>query len=381
MWAFGTALWLIAASALANEETAGGLEQAVSLAVREEQRIIAARELGRMRDARVLPQLSDLLNDSSPQVRLEAALALGRTPGALGLIRQRLEELSTPAATSWTVPRPPELAAELLHSLGFWGDHNDVALLERWLSGSVAVANPAAQAIERMARRKVDGLDSLLPALSGHLWRGGPRLMERAAVCIRRIGVDEASYVQFAETARRHPNGRVRAELVMAVWPYLTSDERDWWVSQLFGEPDSRVILAVLRLLEPGDGGAMAVTSWLQSPDKGVRREAIAALGRLGGDEAIRFLRAHLATVEAAEYAATLSALHHAGAKLPDRTSTQRSKSSYRRLVSSTGDQSQLLSVALDRRWHLLFEGCGRATLVWGRCGETSFAVRRCGDS
>ncbi len=305
--------WLLISAALAldplDEQTIVQLEaqriapQALAGYIGHEDpatRARAARALGRLRTAAALSPLRQLASDEDASVRLEAAFALGQTPGGEPAMLSQL-----------AVEAEPGVRAALCEGLGKEGGPLAVApllsaLTERpALLRSPEVAVAAGHALGILARREVEGSRSpeVVSALLAQLQRGDPEIRRSAAYALSRIRPDSLSRTDTdrlltALSTIRDPDTRTR--LIYATMN-LTLPDRDARFAPLLSDPDPGVRVALARVAQPT--GWRGVEALLSAPELGVRREAIAAVAGMEGFDHAALLLPILerGTLEAAE--------------------------------------------------------------------------------
>lgn len=261
-------------------------------------RAIGARALGRLRDPEALEPLTGLVDDRAIEVRVAAAEALGATPGATELVRERLAAMVPPRGPG---PRAAAAGGEmvaLLDALGRQGTARDLgpvleALREPWPIGTAA-----AKALGRMGVRRVPALDEALGPLVSRLGATDPRIVGDAAWALSRIGLSTASTAEVeAVWLRLRPGAlpETRAWLLKAAWPMLSDEQRKELFVDAATEQSRLVRVALFAALRPGDVPAQVLAPFLADPDPWVRSAVIDALGRLDDDDARAALHRHAA--------------------------------------------------------------------------------------
>lgn len=243
----------------------------------------AARALARLGLASGLPLLKPLLEDSSPTVRAEAAFALGRVPGGAGLAQRRLAQ-ETDAA----------VRAALVRALGHQGDAGVIDTLVAALGESGTRLRPspvpvaAAEALGRLGQRGVaeartEAVGRALLALLEPLPVDRQRAAAFALARLRVEGGADWGAALVAATAAAG-DAEARAFLVRAMAAAKDAPGRDAVLHRLSLDPAPGVRTAVARAAGPLRWAG--VVALLGDADVGVRREAIAAVGLIGGPTA-----------------------------------------------------------------------------------------------
>lgn len=316
-------------------------------------RAAVAVALGRRRDARAIDALSALSRDRELAVREAAAFALGLTPNAAGAVRDRLDH--EPTTATWASPATAGdgLRDELLHALGRVGDRSDVPRLVAALAEPWPVGGAAAEALSRLGRRKVDGLGPARPALAAALTRPDPRTVEQAAHALYRIGLeDEAPVVEATiRCARSGPTAPARAWCLRAVWPMLDEHERIAMLDEAMRDGDALVRVAALQALRPNDVPLAAIAGWVDHPDPWLRHAAVAAIGRVGGENAVKLLEGEIDAKLPWRAAEVLAAMTEAGAPADVRVATDASLPPVLRAAAAEAirDVPTLLGLLRDR--------------------------------
>jgi cyclophilin family peptidyl-prolyl cis-trans isomerase/HEAT repeat protein len=263
-----------------------------------ETRAVGARALGRLRDPEALPALSGLADDLSEPVRVAVAEALGATPGATDLVRERLSQLVPPSGPGPRAHAADGEMAALLDALGRQGTVRDLgpvlsALREPWPIGAAA-----ARALGRMGVRKVPALDDTVAPLVARLGASDPRLVADVGWALSRIGLSAASHADVEVVWRKVRSGTMpetRAWLLKAVWPVLSRDQQSELFVDAATEPSRLVRVALFSALRTDDVGGVVIAPFLADPDPWVRSSVISALGRIGDAEARAALSRHAA--------------------------------------------------------------------------------------
>ncbi|MCB9777750.1 MAG: peptidylprolyl isomerase [Alphaproteobacteria bacterium] len=239
-----------------------------------ETRARAARALGRLRDAGALAGLRRLADDPVVEVRAEVAFALGQTPGGAPLALDRLPDEPDPAVRS-----------RLLEALGKQGDAAVVPALLGALRtpGASPESAAAARAVGRLAMRDVPGAKETVvtEALLDVLQRLDPATRQGAAFALARGGVTVLPAHRARELRRRAGadwDPVVRAFLVRAAAGLdQAPEDLDQLLQRAARDEAAGVRVAAARAAaRTGWGGVDAL---LADPDRGVRREAITAVG------------------------------------------------------------------------------------------------------
>jgi len=264
----------------------------------ESTRAIGARALGRLRDPEALGPLIGLVDDPAVEVRVAAAEALGATPGASDLVRERLAAMVPPRGPG---PRAAAAGGEmvaLLDALGRQGTARDLgpvleALREPWPVGAAA-----ARALGRMGVRRVPALDEAVGPLVSRLGANDARLVADSAWALSRVGLATATTAEIEAVWQRLRSGafpETRAWLIKAAWPALSDEQREELFVDAATEQSRLVRVALFAALREGDVPAQVLAPFLADPDPWVRSVVIDALGRLDDDDARAALDRHAA--------------------------------------------------------------------------------------
>jgi len=275
-------------------------------------RAIGARALGRLRDPEALGPLTGLVDDGAVEVRVAAEEALGATPGATDLVRERLATMVPPRGPG---PRAAAGGGEmvaLLDALGRQGTARDLgpvldALREPWPVGAAA-----ARALGRMGVRRVPALDEAVGPLVSRLRATDPRVVADAAWALSRVGLVTATPAEIEAVWLHLRSGtfpETRAWLLKAAWPVLADAQQKELFVDAATEQARLVRVALFAALRPGDVPANVLAPFLADPDPWVRSAVIDALGRLDDDDARTALDRHAAeTDDIHEVAAAIAA-------------------------------------------------------------------------
>ncbi len=267
-----------------------------------ETRARAARALGRLRDPAALAGLRPLLVDDDVDVRLEAAFAIGQTPGG-----------ELPAQDRFAEEPDPAVRARLVEALGKRGEADAVpTLLAALHEGGGLRPSPvpaaAAVALGRLAMRDVPAArdPAVLAALVRCLQRLHKPTRRAAAFALARskaTTLASGDRARLLQAAGDDWDPVVRALLVRAAAGLdLSADDRDSLLDTAAADLEPPVRVAAAR--------AAAATGWtgvatlLDDDDTGVRREAITAVPQVEGLDAGALLQPFLdagATLDAAE--------------------------------------------------------------------------------
>lgn len=189
---------------------------------------MAAIALGQTGRPEVLPRLALLAALDDRAVREAAAFALGLVPGGADTVRLRLR-----------VEDDPAVRAALWRSLGAAGGPDDTPMLAAAVGLPAPEGDAAADGLARLALRGV-AVDAARPAVIAALRAAGVRPVAALAHCLYRLGPSVLSPPEVAAlTSRldRTAHGAVRAWLLAAVWPSLSSSERAVWRAELLDGP------------------------------------------------------------------------------------------------------------------------------------------------
>jgi cyclophilin family peptidyl-prolyl cis-trans isomerase/HEAT repeat protein len=316
----------------------------------EDTRAVGARALGRLRNPAALDPLTGLVDDRALEVRVAAAVALGATPGATDLVRERLAALIPPRG-----PGPRAAAADgemvaLLDALGRQGTTRDLgpaleALREPWPVGAAA-----ARALGRMGVRRVPALDEAVGPLVSRLGASDPRIVADAAWALSRIGLEAATEAEVGAAWLRIESGafpETRAWLLKAAWPVLSDAQRKELFVDAATDASRLVRVALFAALRPGDVPAPVLASFLADPDSWARSAVIDALGRLDEDDARDALTRHAAETDDLHEVA--SAIAARGTPMPDLAADRSRPAAVRAAaVSTLDDPAALVTYALE---------------------------------
>ncbi len=236
-----------------------------------------ARALGRLREVggtQSVARLQGLINDASPDVRIEAAWALGQLPGMTTLLRR------------WEVEKEPPVRAALARAMGFRGSDDTVQALVAALDGPERAE--AAESLGRLgsqgvvAARRNAVVAKLLDVVED---RTALVARARAAWALGRMGLTSTSDDNLLRmrTLLEVPDRiDVRANLLRAWAPLASGASRAEVLPVLAAGPASlRIAAARAAARSPFDGAAALVTRLVGDPDPFVRREAIVALAKV----------------------------------------------------------------------------------------------------
>lgn len=263
----------------------------------------AARALGRLRDTSAVAGLRRLADDAAVDVRREVAFALGQCPGSTAVVVTRLAEETD-----------PQTRAHLVEALGKQGDEQVVVMLldalvtpNRGLRPSLEPA-AAARALGRLSLRDVDAVRTPLVAerLLAQLRRGDRGTRQAAAFALGRLSLttlEAPTRDHLLAAARDDWDPVVRAFLVRAAG-HLDLSESE--AGLLFGvtSTDHAAAVRIATVRAAASHAWPGVTGLLDDPNRGVRREAIAAVGRVDSLEIADLLQPLIdqgSTIEAAE--------------------------------------------------------------------------------
>jgi HEAT repeat protein len=219
-----TALWLISVAARAADEPKANLA-ALKKATKDAQpavRAQAARELGKLGhriDEEGIQSLSALLKDTTPKVRLEAALAVAALcssatahPPALEVALKRLFDVLRVEKDDPTRRAVLSAVAALMDS-----DHRDhAAVLYRLLSHrDVETARGAAYALANMGGAQAK---RAVPVLKKALGSNDAAAQTRAALSLANVGQDAADAVDdLVKALKGSKNATVRRNCCVAI--------------------------------------------------------------------------------------------------------------------------------------------------------------------
>ena len=264
-----------------------------------------SRTLGRLREvggAQSVARLQGLVNDASPEVRAEAAWALGQVPGMTTLLRR------------WSVEKDPRVRAALARAMGFRGSDDTVQALVAALDGPER--GEAAESLGRLgsqgvvAARRNAVVAKLLDLVED---RTALDARTRAAWALGRMGLASTSddnLLRMRALVAVPDRIDVRSNLVRA-WTPLASGASRAEVLPLVaaGPPALRIAAVRAAARSPYEGAAPFVASLVSDPDPFVRREAIAALVKVKPKDPRAVLAGPWTSSDPLERAAALTAL------------------------------------------------------------------------
>ena len=268
----------------------------------------AARALGHLRSPGAVLPLEELSADTDVAVRIEAAFALGQTPGG------------GPRLLAWLATEPEaQVRARICEGLGKEGEANAVPALLAALGHTPPFLRPAEEpaaaaiALGRLGMRHVEAArqPEVAAALLDQLRRFDRDLRQGAAFALARMaptGLPPADRDLLLTAATRDSDPVVRAFLIRAA-SGLSEDQA------LVGEILAKGALDRAPGVRVAVARAAARTGWpevvtlLTDGDPGVRLEAIAATGEVPGLDHMTLLGPLLeagGTLEAAERKRTM---------------------------------------------------------------------------
>ena len=263
------------------------------------------RALGRLREAggtKSVARLQGLVNDASPEVRAEAAWALGQLPGMTTLLRR------------WNIEKDPRVRAALARAMGFRGSDDTVQALVAALDG--AERGEAAEALGRLgaqgvvAARRNAVVAKLLDLVED---RTALEARTRAAWAIGRMGLTSTSddnLLRMRALVVVPDRVDVRANLVRAWTPLASGASRaEVLPGVAAGPPALRIAAVRAAARSPYDGAAPLVASLVSDPDPFVRREAVAALAKVKPRDPRAILAGAWTSSDPLERAAAITAL------------------------------------------------------------------------
>jgi HEAT repeat protein len=263
------------------------------------------RALGRLREAggtKSVARLQGLVNDASPEVRAEAAWALGQLPGMTTLLRR------------WNIEKDPRVRAALARAMGFRGSDDTVQALVAALDG--AERGEAAEALGRLgaqgvvAARRNAVVAKLLDLVED---RTALSARTRAAWALGRMGLTSTSddnLLRMRALVVVPDRVDVRANLVRAWTPLASGASRAEVLPRVAAGPPALRIAAVRAVARsPYDGAAPLVASLVSDPDAFVRREAVAALAKVKPSDPRAILAGAWTSSDPLERAAAVTAL------------------------------------------------------------------------
>ncbi|MBN2801345.1 MAG: peptidylprolyl isomerase [Deltaproteobacteria bacterium] len=275
-------------------------------------RLAAARALGRLRDPAALSPLVALCGDPEEAVRVEAASALGLTPGA--------EEAVLSLLAAAPPVEEPQLRTHLLDALGYVGTERSLPVLREALRGPWPMMGGAARALGRLGRSDVPGVSEAVGDLIACTGRNAPYEVEACGWALRRIGIDAERgdpWRPLVGRVRTAGSAAAKAELLSAVWPAADARSRDKLLTLVLLEPSPALRARQLSLVQAGQTSSSALIPLLADPHPWVSAEAVAALGRLGDEAALRALQGGLDGADPWRAAERVEALSAAGALVP----------------------------------------------------------------
>ncbi len=312
----------------------------------------AAVGLGRLRNPAALGLLEGLASDLDANVASAAREALGYTPGAAILIRHMLD--ADPSRAAWGVPAvTDDRRGALLRALGRQGDATDVARLTAAIAEPGADGASAADAVARLARRKVDNGAAAVPALVDCLVRIDPAVVEACAQALRRVDVsaaDEATTRELKARWDQLPTGPARAWALRAAYLRMDAPERTAALTRALSDPDPLVRIAALDAAGAGDLPFPALADAHADGRAGVRSAATAAIGRTGGDNGRIFFETQVTNADAWEATEAMEARIAGGGAVDVAIATDPTGAPQLRAaaIASVRDASTLVTLASD---------------------------------
>ncbi len=253
-----------------------------------------ALSVGRLRNPAGTPLLLDLLLDSEPPIRAQAAFALGLIGDPLALDRLREIALSPPSDDMI------EVQLEAVTAILKLGDADASSfageLLSRWVGQAGGGQEPPETALRGL--KEAWRLASAAPVslLVQYAASQAPEARKWSVYSLARLRAPEAANVLL--DALDDPDAWVRSQAVRA----LTAEYADTAglerrgtgrrVGDLAGDPDPHVRINALRALGTYADPAFAANAVEATSDRdpNVRVQALATLGQLGGEDAARIL-------------------------------------------------------------------------------------------
>jgi peptidyl-prolyl cis-trans isomerase B (cyclophilin B) len=245
----------------------------------------AVLALARERDPAALPLLLPLMTHPDAGVQRQVAFALGQTPGAGEPLWRWLSEAPPPEGLHDRIAAPGQLMVAILDALGRQGGTEHITAVLVRVSEPWPVGAAAADALGRMARRQVAGVERSVPVLVAALSRPDPRTVQAAAMALGRVApktLTTTDALALSARASALPSPEARAALIRAVWKALPNDSRGDLIDRARRDPSPLVRTALADAVQSGDVGVGFVEAWLKDPDPGVRASTVAALGRSG---------------------------------------------------------------------------------------------------
>lgn len=254
----------------------------------------AARALGHLGTPEARVVLEDLRSDRDLDVQVAVAEALGWVPGGRQVVRDWLDELGAPGFNR--LDPGVRRYGTLVRSLGATGDSPDIPRMVAALGEPWPVASIAAGGLEAMAARRVPGVDEAATALVSRLRGPDPRVVADAARALASVGLGQAAPSDVAFVRHRLRRGTapaVQADLIRAVWPALSPEDRSELFLTSATDTARHLRVAALEVLEPGDLPADVLSTFLVDGDPWIRHAAVAALARDPSPEATAALGRH----------------------------------------------------------------------------------------
>lgn len=253
----------------------------------DEVKLAAAKAVGRMGSDAAVDRLVGLLSHDRAQVRLYAALALGRT---------RHERSVAPLAELFTREVDKRVRATCLVALGMTGNPKVVPLLVK-----VGLADEdrrvRASAVESLGFFKYgdEARFRIIEIVRGKcVEEEDNRVKANAVLTLHRLGDLDAATHLFAMV--KSPNKWLRASAAYVCGVLGTPEMTDALLS-LVRDPDVDVRLNVVRALSRIGSPRMVdrLVEFLEDTDETIRRETYLAFGKLGNPKAAPALNRLLA--------------------------------------------------------------------------------------
>ncbi|MEC9391010.1 MAG: peptidylprolyl isomerase [Myxococcota bacterium] len=250
-----------------------------------EVRARSAEALGRLRDARSVASLTDLVRDPVPSVRAAAAHAMGQTPGTRSALLEQLQ-----------AERTPHVRQRLIRAVGMQGNAWDIDLLLELIEQPVLThhdvgeVSAAANALGQMAIRGIDTvrIDRVVLTLVQQTKSVDASIRFNTAFALARIAPTSGPpRVQAAliDAAMSESNADVKALLVRAI---ARLPDAHAVLNRTRHHPSPTVRIATARASLPAKW--TDVTAMMDDESPAVSLAAIEAVGQMPSLDRIALL-------------------------------------------------------------------------------------------